>query len=122
MIDDALRWIVARIWRRRFARRESDRAKWEAEGDRVRRAKPDQSVRWSKRERALLYHFECEKPTSMLIAHVFEGIKMGDLYSYTGREKQPGDDHTFAKELEARGYDLTTLKFSIRKKEKDPHA
>lgn len=79
-------------------------------------AKPDQAVRWSKRERALLYHFEREKPTSMLIAHVFEGITMGDLYRGVGREKREGDERTFAQELEARGYDLTTLKFSIRKK------
>jgi len=89
----------------------------------VRRGKPDQSVRWSKRERALLYHYEGQKPTSMLIAHVFEGITMGDLYGgYAGRERQPGDDRTFAQELEARGYDLTTLKFSIRKRQEDPHA
>jgi hypothetical protein len=79
--------------------------------------KPDQSVRWSKRENSLLYHYEGQKPTSMLIAHVFEGIKMRDMYHYTGRDKQEGDDRTFAQELEARGYDLTTLKFSIYKKE-----
>ena len=84
----------------------------------MKRTKPDQSVKWSKRERALLYHYEAQKPTSMLIAHVFEGIKMGSLYGdYPGRVKQPNDDLTFAQELEARGYDLTTLKFSIRKKD-----
>lgn len=81
------------------------------------RRKADQSVRWSKREKALLYCFESQKPTSMLIAHVFEGIKMGEMLGYTGREKQPGDERTFAQELEARGYDLTTLRFSIHKKE-----
>ena len=83
-------------------------------------SKPDQSVRWSKRERALLYHFEREKPTSMLIAHIFEGVKMGDIYGYAGREKREGDDRTFAQELEARGYDLKTLRFSIRKKSEQP--
>lgn len=89
----------------------------------MKRNKPDQAVRWSRREKALLYHYEGQKPTSMLIAHVFEGIKMGEMYGdYPGRVKQPGDDRTFAQELEARGYDLTTLKFSIRKKEQDPHA
>jgi hypothetical protein len=81
------------------------------------RSKADQSIRWSKRERALLYHYEREKPTSMLIAHIFEGIKMGEMYgTYTGRVRQPGDDRTFAEELDARGYDLTTLRFSIRRK------
>lgn len=83
------------------------------------RHKPDQSVRWSNRERALLYHFEGEKPTSMLIAHLFEGVKMGDLYNYVGRNPRDGDERTFAQELEARGYDLTTLRFSIRKKQTD---
>lgn len=65
----------------------------------------------------MLYHYEREKPTSMLIAHVLEGIKMGDLYGGFPRDKKPEDDRTFAQELEARGYDLTTLKFSICKKE-----
>jgi hypothetical protein len=83
------------------------------------RGKPDQSIRWSKRERALLYHYEREKPTSMLIAHFIEGITMGDAYRYAGREHRAGDDRTLAQELDARGYDLTTLRFSIRRKE--PH-
>ena len=79
--------------------------------------KADQSVRWSKREKALLYHYEGQKPTSMLIAHVFEGVTMGQLYGgYQGREHHVSDARTFTQELEARGYDLTTLKFSIYKK------
>lgn len=83
------------------------------------RHKPEQSVCWSKRERALLYCFEREKPTSMLIAHMLEGVKMGDVYSHVGRKRELGDERTFAQELEARGYDLTTLRFSIcMKKEK----
>lgn len=81
----------------------------------------DQRVRWSKRERALLYGFERCKPTSMLIAHVFEGITMGDLYGRTdGRPRKPEDERTFAQELEARGYDLTTLRFQIRRKAGTP--
>lgn len=78
--------------------------------------KPDQSVRWSKRENSLLYHYEAQKPTSMLIAHVFEGVKMGELYGGVGRTRKPEDERTFAQELDARGYDLTTFKFSILKK------
>jgi hypothetical protein len=95
-------------------------------------SKPDQSIRWSKRERALLYHFEREKPTSMLIAHVFESVKMGEMNGHLcggeckrngwhvrvsdGRPPDPADQRTFAEELDARGYDLTTLRFSIRRK------
>lgn len=80
------------------------------------KCKPDLSVRWSKRERALLYHYEGSKPTSMLFAHFIEGITMGDAYGYPGRESKPDDNRTLAQELNARGYDLTTLRFSIRKK------
>lgn len=78
------------------------------------KAKADQSIKWSKREKALLYHFERDKPTSMLIAHFFEGILMGRAY---GGAVQEGDNRTLAQELDARGYDLTTLRFSIRRKE-----
>lgn len=95
--------------------------------------KADQTIRWSKREKALLYGFQREKPTSMLIAHVFEGVKMGDMLGHMcgteclrngatarinkDKPRDPSDLRTFAQELDARGYDLTTLKFSIRRKE-----
>lgn len=79
--------------------------------------KPDQSVKWSKREGSLLYHYEREKPTSMLIAYVLEGVQMGQFYSYAGRVSKKEDERTFTQELDARGYDLKTLKFSICKKE-----
>jgi hypothetical protein len=82
----------------------------------VRRERADQRVRWSKREKALLYGWEREKPTSMLIAGIFEGVTMGEINNYPGREKRPGDVRTFAQELDARGYDLTTLRFEIRRK------
>lgn len=62
-------------------------------------SKPDLSVRWSKRERALLY--DGAKPTGGMLASFFERIE-----SY--------DKKTLAAELEARGYDLTTLRFSLR--------
>ena len=81
--------------------------------------KADQSVRWSKREGSLLYHYEREKPTSMLIAHFFEGIKLGEAYGLATvfREPHESDKRTLAQELDARGYDLKTFKFSICKKE-----
>jgi hypothetical protein len=60
-------------------------------------------VAWSKRERALLYHFEDYSSNSSLLSSFFEHLKY------------PGEK-TLAQELEARGYDLTTLKFSIQKK------
>jgi len=66
----------------------------------VSRRTPDLSVRWSKREKALLYFGS--KPTGGLLALVFEGHKP------YGK--------TIAEELIDRGYDLTTLRFSIRRR------
>ena len=58
-------------------------------------------VRWSKRDKAHLY---CGgKQTGGMLAHYFEGIRYPD-------------EHTLMQELERRGYDLTTLRFSIKKK------
>jgi hypothetical protein len=67
----------------------------------MKRGKPELSVRWSKRERALLY--DGTGPTGGMLSYYFEGMKW------------PDDKH-MAAELESRGYDLTTLRFSIRKK------
>lgn len=67
------------------------------------RRTPDHFVRWSKREKSLLYRFERCKSTSMLLAHFFEGIL-------------DSNGHTLARELERRGYDLTTFRFTISKK------
>ena len=80
------------------------------------RPRPDLRVRWSRRDRALLYGYERDKPTSMVLAGFFEGLTMGALYDYRGRDPKPGDERTLAQELDARGYDLTTLRFSIRRK------
>jgi hypothetical protein len=89
-------------------------------------AKPDLSIRWSKREGALLYHHEGDKPTSGMLAGVFEHTQMQMHYTTLINDERYinamwGDDRTrrertLAQDLEARGYDLTTLRFSIRKK------
>lgn len=81
----------------------------------------DQSVRWSKREGSLLYHWKADKPTSMLIAHYFESVKYGDTFGELGKKirSDPNDpryERSLAQELDARGYDLSTFRFSIRKK------
>lgn len=84
--------------------------------------KPYQSVRWSKREGSLLYRYEGDKPTSGMIAHYFEGVKQLDAYGMRHglaariHTPHPSDELTLAQDLDARGYDLTTLKFSICKK------
>jgi hypothetical protein len=79
------------------------------------------SMRWSKRENDLLYEWGdgCKKADSSLLHHVigcerqrfdFDAKKRGDAIPITW-------DPSFVKELELRGYDLTTLKFSVRKRE-----
>lgn len=64
-------------------------------------SKPDLLIRWSKRERALLY----------------DGCKStGGLLAWLVESQRNLDNRNLAQELDARGYDLTTLRFSIRKK------
>lgn len=81
----------------------------------------DQRVRWSKREKALLYGWNSDKPTSMLIAHYLETVKYGDTFGEHGKRirRDPNDpryERSLVQELEARGYDVTTLRFTISKK------
>lgn len=78
---------------------------------------PGHKVYWSKRERDLIYWkdgtIEMDDGTEMtasgatghLLHHAFDIVEVFEGKSLT-------------KELEARGYDMTTLKFSIRKKAK----
>lgn len=61
-------------------------------------------ARWSKKENALLYHHPDNKSNGGFLAGWFE------------YEKVLGGSNSFVKELEARGYDPKTLKFSIAKK------
>ena len=78
------------------------------------------TVRWSKRDRALLYIGS--KQTGMLLAMFFEQIEMIDAYGQRHglRAKlhtpDKSDERSLAAELEARGYDLTTLRFTIQRK------
>lgn len=65
---------------------------------------------WSKKERAILYHYPTRAADGGLVSFVFEsesGFRWSGLDGY---------EKTFLKELEKRGYDLTTLRFSIMKK------
>lgn len=58
-------------------------------------------AKWSKKEKALLYG-GISKQDGGILAHFFEGIQWPD-----GRN--------LAQELEARGYDLKSLKLTIRR-------
>lgn len=66
-------------------------------------AKKRLRVSWSKREKALVYDHPDYASNGGLLCRYFEGLKY------------PGEK-TLAEELDARDYDLTTLRFSIERK------
>lgn len=80
-------------------------------------------VRWSKRDKALLYIGS--RPTGGVLAMFFEQVKMLDAYGQRHglgaklHTPDSSDERSLAAELDARGYDLTTLRFTIRKKSTD---
>ena len=76
---------------------------------------PDMTIRWSKREAALVYN-GC-KYTAPILAHLLEGLHMEDLYGGVLSKDDPRHGKTVAQELEARGYDMSTLRLSISKKD-----
>jgi hypothetical protein len=65
------------------------------------KAKPELRIDWSKKEKDLLFH-SMSSPDGHLM-HVFT-----HYVQFDGK--------TLRQALEERGYDITTLKFSIRKK------
>lgn len=79
---------------------------------------------WSKREKALVY--EGPGHTGGLLAMYMENVKLLDAYGLRhgigARIHNPdeSDERTLAQELDARGYDLTTLRFTIKKKVTEP--
>ena len=64
-------------------------------------------VKWSKKENDHLISFPKSSDGSLIHDYLFY-----DQYWFGGKSKK-----ALIKELEERGYDLTTLKFSIKKKE-----
>lgn len=70
------------------------------------------SIRWGKRERDMLIDYP-SKPDGWLVHDVFFGdrcrLSMEGPFNVVW-------DPSLVKQLEERGYDLTTLKFSIKRK------
>lgn len=103
-------------------------------------SRPDLVIRWSKRERALLYTYQSNaaKALGSILSGVLERITLGEMNGELcgeeckhnglsarirngdrmrhGTPPDPSIKRTLAQELDARGYDLTTLRFSICKK------
>jgi len=69
------------------------------------------SMYWSKREKDIVYAYP-----SKVDGHMLHHRLGSEVYNKWKDEY----DLSFFKELEARGYDLTTLRFSICKKEDHP--
>jgi hypothetical protein len=71
----------------------------------MKRSKPELTIRWSRKEGALLYEFNGSQSKAVggCAASVFERLD-----AHQGR--------SFTQYLEDVGYDLTTLRFQIRKK------
>ncbi len=86
-------------------------------------AKPKAELRiyWSKRENALMYYGTGS--TGGLLHQFFDNVKMVDAYGMRHglgaklHRPDESDGRSLAQELDARGYDLTTLRFQIRKKQ-----
>lgn len=84
------------------------------------RGKAELRAYWSKRERAVVY--DGSKQAGGLLALFFEQVTLIDAYAMrTGlaaRVHRPheSDERSLAQELDARGYDLTTLRFQVRRK------
>lgn len=111
------------------------------------RDKPDVSIRWSKRERALLYTYQSNagKAVGSVLSGILERITLGEMNGHLcgseckrnglsarlhrerlaeiasfGGAPDNSDKRTLAQDLDARGYDLATLRISIRKKTVTP--
>lgn len=70
------------------------------------RSKPDLVVRWSKRERALVYTYQnnASKAVGGILAYELETRELESA------------KRTLVAELADRGFDITSLRISIRKK------
>ena len=67
----------------------------------------DLKIKWSKKENDLLYYYPRKS----------DGGVLHDFFEYlTSKATCDGQERTLRNELIARGYDITTLKFSIKKK------
>lgn len=78
------------------------------------------SVRWSDREEDFVIRYP-RRPDGHLAYGIFCADRMRSNPGWKNRlGESPWDfDPSFVKELEARGYDLTTLQFSVRLKKQE---
>lgn len=70
------------------------------------------SARWNKRQKDILYWFPHKCDGGMLNHYL-----TGKRYNPCPLHGAPKWENSLIEELEARGYDITTLKFSIQLKE-----
>lgn len=88
--------------------------------DPVAKPKAELRIYWSKSEKSLMFYGTGS--TGGLMHQFFDNVKMIDAYGMRHglaakiHHPDESDERSLAQELDARGYDLTTLRFQIRKK------
>lgn len=73
---------------------------------------------WSKKEKSLVFYHPDFSHNGHLLYNVLAGPR--PYQDLTGPTPRIEYDNSFVEELQERGYDLTTLRFSICKKEPPP--
>ncbi len=72
-------------------------------------------MRWSKKEQDMLFFYPTRPSDGHLVHSVLNAERM--YMDYHAQPPRIAFDKSFVKELEARGYDITTLKFECTLKD-----
>lgn len=74
------------------------------------------SLCWSKRHNDFMVNFPRKPDGGLVMSHLIGNYERFDLTKWLDGTKPPSDTENFIKELERRGYDPKTIKFSIELK------
>lgn len=70
-------------------------------------------IKWSKKEKDLMIHYPRRCDGVLIAHHICEKVCVFDFIGYAEGKKYPYEEFHFIDELKRRGYDISTLKFSI---------
>lgn len=79
------------------------------------------AIKWSKREKDLMIHYPRSCDGSLIMHHICNDVLRFDFHKWHDDKfkntlSPPYEVFNLKQELEKRGYDITTLKFSIELK------
>lgn len=74
------------------------------------------SLTYDKRQKDFVVNYPRKPDGYLILYHLLNDILRFDLNKSLNKDKSPYNIYNFKKELEDRGYDLKTLKFSIELK------